>query len=338
MKTVLVTGATGFLGYHVVTHLNDIGIRPRVIELPGYRSEVLDRLDVERSAGSLGDPEAERAACTGAEVVLHVAFKVSVGGGNELLKEMQRINVAGTRRLLQTAAACGVARAVVSGSSLAIGVNRKPVPLDESAEWSEHAFNLQYALMRRQAELEALACATPAFHVMTVCPSFTFGPDDPVGAPANKLLARLISGKLRVTLPVGFGALDVRDFASGMVLASERGRSGQRYLLSGENVTVDQLLQKAASIAGVRAPRFTPPTSLLHALVGLVELFCKVTGRSAPVTRDVLQIIGRYAWYDTLKARSELGWTPRPLGVTLEDTIRWLRSVETRAAGLRTQG
>jgi dihydroflavonol-4-reductase len=328
MKTVLVTGATGFLGYHVVEHLNGIGVRPRVIELPDSRSEVLERLEVERCSGNLGDPAAERAACSGADTVLHVAFKVSAGGGAKLLEEMRRINVTGTRRLLQTAAACGVTRAVVAGSSLAIGVNRKAVPLTESAEWSEHAFNLQYALIRRQAELDALACATPTFSVMTVCPAFTFGPDDPVGAPANKLLESLISGKLRITLPVGFGALDVRDFASGMVLAAERGRSGQRYLLSGENVTVDQLLQQAASIAGVRAPRFTPPTFLLRALVALVELFCATTGRSAPVTRDVLQIIGRYAWYDTSKARSELGWTPRPLGVTLDDTIRWLRNTE----------
>jgi dihydroflavonol-4-reductase len=328
VKTVLVTGATGFLGYHVVKHLNGIGIRPRVIELPDSRSEVLERLDVERCSGNLGEPAAERVACAGADTVLHVAFKVSAGGGTKLLEEMQRINVTGTRRLLQTASACGVARAVVAGSSLAIGVNRKAVPLDESAEWSEHAFNLQYALMRRQAELDALACATPTFSVMTVCPAFTFGPDDPVGAPANKLLQKLISGKLRVTLPIGFGALDVRDFASGMVLAAERGRSGQRYLLSGENVTVDQLLQRAASIAGVRAPRFRPPTILLRALVTGVELFCAMTGRPAPVTRDVLQIIGRYAWYDTSKARSELGWTPRPLGATLDDTIRWLRNTE----------
>lgn len=325
METVLVTGATGFLGYHVARHLNDIGVRPRVIELPDCRAEVLDRLNVERCSGSLGDPAAERAACTGAATVLHAAFKVSVGGGTKLLDEMRRINVTGTTRLLQTAAACGVKRAVVSGSSLAIGVNRKAEPIDESAEWSEHGLSLQYALMRREAELEALACATPTFRVMTVCPAFTFGPDDPVGAPANKLLERLISGKLHVTLPVGFGALDVRDFAAGMVLASERGRSGQRYLLSGENVTFDQLLQQAASIAGARAPRFTPPTLLLHALVGLVELFCGITGRSAPVTRDVLRILGRYAWYDTSKARAELEWTPRPLGATLEDTIRWLR-------------
>ena len=326
MDKVLLTGASGFLGYHVAKKLNAGGIRPRVLELREGRQDVLNRLEVHRCAGYLEDSSAVRAACSGVDTLLHLAFKVSVGSGQALAEEMQRINIAGTRDLLETAAACGVKRVVVAGSALAVGVNRNPTPLDESANWSEHAFDLQYANIRRQAELNALAHASSSFAVMTVCPSFTFGPDDPVGAPANKLVKSLISGKLRFTLPIGFGALDVRDFASGVVLAAERGRSGERYLLSGENVTVSQLLEQAASIAGVRAPRFTPPTMLLQVLVRLLELVSSIRGKPAPLTREVLQVIGRYAWYDSSKARAELGWSSRPLSETLADTISWLRN------------
>jgi dihydroflavonol-4-reductase len=142
----------------------------------------------------------------------------------------------------------------------------------------------------------------------------------------------LISGKLRFTLPVGFGCLDVRDFANGAILAAQRGRSGQRYLLSGHNVTARQLLDQAAAIAGVRAPRFEPPRMLLDAVVGVVEIVSKLRRKPPPVTRDVLQIVGRYAWYDTSRARNELGWVPRPLEQTLEDTIRWLRGGALRTA------
>jgi dihydroflavonol-4-reductase len=85
------------------------------------------------------------------------------------------------------------------------------------------------------------------------------------------------------------------------------------------------LLEQAAAIAGVRAPRFVPPRVLLHTIVGAVEILSKVRGKPSPVTRDVLQILGRYAWYDTSRARAELGWEPRPLQQTLEDTVRWLR-------------
>ena len=332
MESVLLTGASGFLGYHVARKLNELGIRPRVLELRESPPAVPTGIQVERCAGTLEDPDAVRSACFGVGTLMHLAFKVSVGGGAKLAADMKRINVAGTRLLLETAEACGVKRAVVAGSSLAVGVNRKPEPLDETASWSEHAFDLQYAHIRREAELMALSRATPQFAVTTVCPAFTFGPDDPVGAPANKLVKAIIDRKFPCLLPVGFGALDVRDFASGVVLAAERGRSGERYLLSGENMTVNELVEQAASLAGVRAPRFTAPTFLVHALVGGIGLVSSIRGKPAPVTRDVLQIIGRYAWYDTSKARAELGWSSRPARETLADTIRWLRNPVSSAA------
>jgi dihydroflavonol-4-reductase len=325
MNVMLVAGAVNFLGYHVVKRLNQAGIRPRVLELRESRLEVLDKLDVERCAGHLEDPAALRAACAGVDTLLHLAFKVNLGGGAPVLEQMRETNVAGTRRLLTTAADAGVRRAVVTGSALAVGVNKSPVPLDESADWSKHAFDLPYAQMRRQAELEAIALANSRFDVMTVCPAFTFGPDDPSGAPANKLLQAVVDGKLPFTLRVGFGCLDVRDFANGMVLAAERGRSGQRYLLSGENVTTNQLLEQAARIAGTRPPRFTAPAPLVRGIVGILELLATIRRKPAPITGDVLQILGRYAWYDTSKARQELGWAPRPLRETLDDTIRWLK-------------
>ena len=140
----------------------------------------------------------------------------------------------------------------------------------------------------------------------------------------------MITRKLPVTLPVGFGCLDVRDFAAGAVLAAERGASGRRYLLSGENVMANQFLeQAAASRAGASAPRFTaaavPPAPGRRRLEGVSAL----RRRPPPVTRSVLQIVDRYAWYDTTRARTELGWSPRPLRQTLEDTIRWLRQHPT---------
>ena len=325
MPIPLVTGATGFLGYHVVKRLNSSGVRPRVLERRDASPGILDSLDVERAAGHLEEPGSMRAACDGVDRVLHLAYKVSVGGGAGLVDDMRRANVAGTVELLRSAAAAGVRRAVVVGSALAVGVNREPAPLDERASWSQHAFDLPYATIRREAEIAALAEAKPGFDVVSVCPAFTFGPDDPVGAPANKLLERLVTGKLPVSLPLAFACTDVRDFADGMVRAAERGRSGERYLLTGENVTADQLLERSARIAGVKAPRWKPPMFLAHGAVGALEFVNWLRGLPAPITRDVLQVAGRYAWYDATKAQTELGWTQRPLDQTLADTIEWLR-------------
>jgi dihydroflavonol-4-reductase len=325
-RGVLVTGASSFLGYHVARRLNEQGIRPRVLELKESDRGPLARLDVSPCDGQLEDPRAVNAACDGADTLLHLAFRVSVGGGAALVDEMRRINVDGTERLLDAAAAKGVTTAVVAASALGVGVNRKPEPLDETANWAEHAFELPYATLRRDAELKSLAKARPGFSVVAVCPSFTLGPDDPVGAPANKLIKALVDGKLRFTLPVGFGCLDVRDFANAVVLAAERGRSGQRYLISGHNVTTNQLLAQAAAIAGVRAPRFEPPRFLLDAAVRVLGIVSKIRKKPAPITPEVLDVVGRYAWYNTTRARTELGWEPRPLQQTLDDTIRWLRA------------
>jgi dihydroflavonol-4-reductase len=330
MTNILLTGASSFLGYHVAKRLNQQGIRPRVLELPGANDAPLRALEIERCAGTLDDAGAIAAACNGVDALVHTAFKVSVGGGAALIEEMRRTNVAGTERLLDTAAANGVSRAVVTGSALAVGVNRRSQTLDESADPVEHAFHLPYATIRKQAEQVSLARARPGFAVISVAPAFTLGPDDPVGAPANKLVKALMAGKLPVTLPVGFGCLDVRDFASGALLAAERGTSGQRYLLSGENVTTRQFLDMAAEAAGVKAPRLQPPIFLLKVAVAGVEAWSALRGKPAPVTRDVLQILGRYAWYDTTRARTELGWTSRPLRETLQDTVRWLRNSGTK--------
>jgi dihydroflavonol-4-reductase len=326
---VLVTGATSFLGSHVVRRLNERGVRPRVLELRDGDRTALRQLDVEVADGHLEDPPSLTAACADIDTVLHVAFKVRMGGGPRTVEEMRRVNVLGSERLLEAAAAAGVRTAVVTSSALAVGVNRQAEPLDESADPTVHALDLPYAVLRRDAERASLSLARPGFAVVAVSPSFTLGPADPVGAPANKLLKALLAGRMRAKVPVGFGCLDVRDFADGMLLAAERGESGRRYLLSGENVTTDGFLEQAAAIAGVRAPRFQPPTAVLHAAVSIVGLVSKVRRREPPITRDVLQMIGRYAWYDTTRARAELGWSPRPLARTLEDTVAWLRTTGT---------
>ena len=310
--------------------MNESGFR-RACSIAQAARRRLQGLDVERCAGHLDDPAAVRSACAGADTLLHLAFKVSVGGGAPAVEEMQRINVEGTRTLLQAAAANGVQRADVTGSALAVGVNRQPAPLDESASWSEHGLDLA---VRQTPATGRVGCARPGD--AAVCgddrlPLIYVRAGRRSGAPANKLLQALMAGKLPVRLTVGFGCLDVRDFAHGMELAGERGRSRQRYLLSGENVTADQLMEKVAQITGVRPPRFRAPAFLLNTIVGVVELLSKMRRQPPPITRDVLQIFGRYAWYDTSKSRTELGWAPRPLQETLTDTMGWLRGQQPQA-------
>jgi dihydroflavonol-4-reductase len=340
MNTFLVTGPTGFLGYHVVKLLNERGIQPRVLlprdgQAPTPALNSLRKLKVEVVEGGVDDPPSLLRACEGVGTVLHLQFTIALGGGATVAESLHKGNVVGTRNLLEAAAKARVERVVVSSSALAVGLNREPQPLDETADWKRYSFGLPYAQSRHEAEEEALARATrepPA--IVVVNPSFTMGPEDYVGAPANALVMKMSRGGFRLTAPIGFGVLDVRDYAEGVLRAAERGTNGRRYILSGANVMTDQLLREVAAVAGVEPPGwlFSVRAGMLYPIVAALELWSSIRGTPPKATRSVLELWGRYAWYDTSRARDELGWTPRPLRETLESTIRWAREAGRRVA------
>ena len=341
MHPFLVTGPTGFLGYHVVKLLNERGVRPRVLMPRGYQTATpavssLLKLNVEVVEGGVDDAASLRAACEGIRTVLHLQFTIAMGGGPQVAESLHKGNVVGTLNLLEAAGKAGVPRVVVSSSALAVGLSREPRTLDETADWKQYAFRLPYALSRREAEEQALARSErEPPEVVVVNPSFTLGPDDFVGAPANKLVGKMSQGGFRLTAPIGFGVLDVRDYADGALRAAERGVSGRRYILSGPNVTADQLLREVSEVAGVAAPgRLLSIRSwMLRPIVAVLGLWSSIRGTPPKVAREVLELWGRYAWYDTSRARDELGWNARPLRETLESTIRWAREAAAARSG-----
>lgn len=336
MNKVLVTGATGFLGYHVVKLLNARAIRPRVLvpQTSDLAASGLQQLDVEILEGDVDDKSALAKACEGIDTIFHLKFGIKLGGGAAAEKELHEINVVGTRNVLDAASEAKVQRVVVSSSALAVGLNRQPEPLDETADWETHRFDLPYAVSRRQAEMEALTRAesNEAPVIIVVNPAFTMGPEDFIGAPANKLVKLLSKGSFRFTIPVGFGCLDVRDYADGALRAAEKGHHGKRYILNGHNVMPDQLLKDVAAVAGVQPPRLvlSIPVWIVSPLVIVLGLWSKLKKEPPKVTRSILQLWDRHAWYDTKRARSDLGWEPRALDDTLKDTLNWLRENEVK--------
>lgn len=331
MKTVLVTGPTGFLGHHVIQQLNSNGIRPRVLLPPGLDSNLpevraLKQQDVEIFEGDINDSAALQTACAGIETIMHLHFAITLGGGESAKKALHEENVQGTRNLLDAAAKAGVSRMVISSSVLAVGLHHEADVLDENADWGQYAFSLPYAVSRRNAEQMALSQTDADLpEIVVVSPSFTLGPQDWIGAPANKLVMAMTKPGFRLTAPIGFGILDVRDYADGVIRAAERGKPGQRYILSGENLTPHQLAHEVANVVSIKPPSwfFKLYAWIVYPLVLVVELWNKLRGKSSPVTRDILELWGRYAWYDTSLARNELGWKPRPLQESLRDTIQW---------------
>ena len=337
MEKVLVTGAEGFLGYHTIKLLNERHkIKPKGLVEVGEEDVIkygLEKLEVEIIRGSIQDKKVLRQACDGIDTVFHMKFQISLADSKEAEKEMEQINVVGTRNLLQAATEAGVKRIVISSSSLTIGLNQESQPLNETADWTKHQFNLPYALSRRKAEQESLAVETSGEHpvIVAINPAFTMGPEDYINAPANQLAKLMTQGKLKFQAPVGFGILDVRDYAEGALLAAEKGRHGQRYILSGENVTLSQFREKVLTVAGVEPPRFLIPLPvwLVWFLITVIRLFSKFRGQPSPVNSNILQLWHHYAFYDTSLAQKELGWKPRSLVDTIKDSLLWIKLRES---------
>ena len=336
MNNILITGAEGFLGYHTIKLLNERQIKPRgLVEVEDEQLVQLGlkNLEVDIIKGSILDLQVLRQACTGIDTVFHMKFEIALGGGKEAEETMRQINVVGTRNLLQAATEAGVKRVVVSSSCLTVGLNNEPKSLTETADWNEHKFNLPYALSRRQAEQESLAIEANADRptIVAINPSFTMGPEDYLGAPANQLAKLISRGKLKFDVPVGFGILDVRDYAAGALLAAEKGRHGQRYLLSGANITLRQFITKVSTIAGVKPPGFLIPLPawLVSPILAIVRGFYKIQGKPSPVDANVLGLWNHHAFYDTSLARQELDWQPRSLEETINDSLQWIEKQES---------
>lgn len=329
MNTVLVTGATGFLGYHVIRLLNERGIKPRaLVKVDGDGSDALKelrKLDIDEFAGDVQDVDSLEAACAGADTVLHLSFLISMGSGAGAEKSLYAVNVVGTRNLLDAATRAGAACILVSSSALTVGLNREPQPLDETADWDKHGFGLLYAQSRREAEIEALSRpgGDGRPRIVAVNPSFTMGPADFVGAPANKLAKAMAKPRFRLTAPIGFGVLDVRDYADGVLRVAEHGRHGQRYILSGENVKPDVLLREVAAVSGVQPPRLLLPIYAWMAFLAIVaaRIWSGIKRTPPTASTNLVELWGRHAWYDTGKVRQETGWTSRPLRETLADVL-----------------
>ncbi|MEN8259789.1 MAG: NAD-dependent epimerase/dehydratase family protein [Pseudomonadota bacterium] len=337
MNTVLVTGPAGFLGYHVIKLLNDRGVKPRaLIEAsdsalsdPKTKKamEALRTLDVEEVMGDYDDLSSLQAACEGVDTLFHLKFCINMGDGEAVEKQLHEQNVVATRNMLDAATAEGVDRILVSSSVLTIGLNPEPEPLKETADWDKYRFNLPYALSRRQAEQEALARPSgeelPV--VSVVNPSFTLGPEDFVGAPANLLLDKMSNFWFRFTAPNGFSILDVRDYADGALKAAEKGLHGQRYILSGPNINSYLLLKEAAAVDGREAPKWLLPIPVWFVSL-LTKVLAKVKKKPWPKgSPSITELWGKHAWYNTDLARNELGWETRPLRETVEDSLRWRR-------------
>jgi len=324
---MLVTGATGFLGRHLVRALQGRG--HDVVALARGSSQTAGLDGVTWRRGDILDMPSVRDAAEGCDGVFHCAGMVSRDPAQS--DALWRVHVLGTRNVLDAARAAGVGRAVVASTSGTIALSDDPNHIGREDDPTPHRLITRFAYYRAKlyAEHEALAQSRDGLAVVVVNPSLLLGPGDVLGSSTGDVrdfLARRIPA-----VPAGGVAyVDARDAAEGMALAMERGTPGRRYLLNGSNCTVRAFFGRLERVSGVKAPIVPMPPGAVVARVStsLLERALKFVGAESPVD-PVSAEMGQLFWYcDASRAETELGWTARDPVATLGDTVDDLRDLD----------
>ena len=321
MSRTLVTGATGFLGRHLVAQLREGG--NHVTALCRGNAPELTALGVEVKRGDVLDIASVRAAAEGCEALYHCAGLVS--RRPEDAEELYRVHVDGTKVTLDAARAAGIKRVVLASTSGVVAVTKDPdevrseqaeAPMDLLARWP-------YYRSKLVAERAGLDRSAPGFEVLAVNPTLLLGPGDDRGSSTGDVV-RFLEKKVPFLPAGGLSFVDARDAAAAMILAMERGRAGERYLVSAANLTIEAFFARLSRISGVPAPRLKVPRSVTLARLGadLLERAAKRFTLDLQVDRISAEMSQCFWYVDAAKARDELGWVPRDPSDTLADTVR----------------
>ena len=313
----LVTGANGFTGSHLVKVLAARG--DRIVGLV-RKSSNLDRLancDVDLVYGDITDSAALQQAMTGVDRVFHTAAYVELGLVDE--KEMEQVNVEGTRTVLETAFACGISKMVYC-STIGVFGDTQGQTIDETFNRTQQGFSSAYDRTKYLAQELVDLFASQGLPVVSVLPSGIFGTDDPHFRPILQLFLKrrlkLWAGGSRVT-----GIVHVDDLATAMILAAEKGDNGEKYIISAGDLTTKEMFATMASFTGIPEPREAP--KLLVRLAGnLLEPVGRLFKFQPPLSRErVHYIYDRCVRVEATKARTKLGWQPRSVTETLKELV-----------------
>ncbi len=321
---IAITGATGLVGSNLAAELLGAGHALRATRRAASVVDHLDDLAIDWHGATLADPEALARAFDGCEAVVHCAASVSLRW--PLTPAMRASNIDGTRHVIAACRQAGVRRLVHCSSTVTVGVAAPGAVCTEDSAWNlaDHRLDDGYSRSKRQSELDALdAAALPGLEVVVVNPGFMLGPRDRRPS-SGALLLRLVKGQVPALTAGGNSFVDVRAVARGMRLALERGRSGQRYILAGENLSYAEAFPRFCAIAGVRPPRWQAPFALA-ALPGLVgTAYEALADRDAPLNLNAVRWSHTPGFaFSSEKARRELGYAPGSLDEGVRAALRW---------------
>ena len=320
---VLVTGATGFVGAAVARALGRGGWQVRVLVRAGSDRLNLQPLAVEVVEGDLADLSSLERALEGCAGLFHLAADYRLGARDP--RQLYRTNVEGTRNILSAARTVDVGRIVYTSSVATIGIPSDGSPGEESTPVALGNMIGHYKRSKYLAEEVVRDAARTGMSVVIVNPSTPVGPGDVKPTPTGQLVLDAASGRMPAYVDTGLNIVHVDDVAAGHLLAYERGTPGERYILGGENMTLQTILEQIARLVGRKAPRIRLPYAAVLPVAYLAEGFARVSGRSGRVTLEGVRMSRKRMFFSSGKAIRELGYRWRPPLEAFEDAVRWFR-------------
>jgi dihydroflavonol-4-reductase len=320
----LVTGGTGFVGSHLVRELLDRGDDVRCLVRPTSRLDNLKDLTIDFVTGDLRNPNSLRQAAKGCDVVYHCAADYRLWCKDPT--EMYASNVEGTRNVMQAAFDEGVQRIVYTSTVGCLGLNHDGTPANEDTPVTLEDMVGHYKRSKFLAEEEVRSFANRGLPVVIVNPSTPVGELDIKPTPTGKIIVDFLRGKMFGYVDTGMNLIDVKDCAAGHVLAAEKGRIGERYILGSRNLTLIELFDALASVTEIPSPKTRVPHWVAESYARVENFWSiSIAGREPDVPLESVKLARHKMWFDSAKAVRELGLPQNPIEQALERAAVWFR-------------
>ena len=322
---IFVTGATGFLGSHVARVLAEHGADLRLLVRPTSSLKNLEGLKAETATGDLRDPASLEKVMAGCDTVFHVAADYRLWVRDPA--EMYRSNVEGTKAILEAARKNSVRCVVYTSSVATVGFTGNGRPADEDSPVSLADMIGHYKRSKFMAEQIALEAGRDGMRVVTVNPTTPVGEQDVKPTPTGRIIVDFLKRKFPAYVETGLNLVDVRECARGHIAAMERGKSGERYILGGENLTLKQILDKLGVISGLPSPKVKLPYFVAYAAGAVDETVQgRLLGREPRATIETVRMGKKKMWASSGKAERELGWKPVSVDDALNRAVAWFQA------------
>ena len=319
----LVTGATGFVGSHVVSQLLARGEKVRVLVRPASPAKNLEGMEVERSQGDLTDRASLKAAMAGCRRVYHVAADYRLWAPDTSVLYLN--NVVGTRNVLETAREAKVERILYTSTVGALGLSQNGHGADEETPVTLQQMIGHYKRSKFLAEAEVMAAARAGLPVVVVNPSTPVGSRDVKPTPTGQMIVDFLNGRMPAYVETGLNLIDVEDVAAGHLLAMEKGKAGERYILGHRNLSLKEILEILAKISGRPAPTVRLPHSVAMGVAAVSTLAAQVTRRPPLVSWESVRMSKKKMFFDSSKAVRELGLPQGSIEEALSKAVHWFR-------------